>query len=108
MPLDPNPISQPVSLPNWSLFKVEMFLNPAYRRVTGAVTNPLTISRIEMFFGILGKDYQLIIEMWRLMLLECPDESKPSAAEASEWANIANDCFMPLSFDAEGLLILAE
>lgn len=107
MPLVDNPISEPVRLPNWAQFKISMFANEAYRRVSSSAP-PLAVTRIESFFAIHGRDVGFLQRLWTIMLEQCPTESRPTVAEAQIWRQIAVDHAMPVTFSDGGQIEAAE
>jgi hypothetical protein len=102
MPLDPDPKSQPVSLPQWGAFRMAMLSNASYQRVSGATTQQRAVSRIESYFATEAENWAAARMFWQQMIAGCPASSKPSAAEAAVWTQIAQQTTMPIRFNADG------
>lgn len=102
MPLDPNPKSMPVALPNWGTFRVAMLTNQAYARVIAASANQRAVSRVESYFATEVENWPIAASLWQQMMTGCPIESKPKPEEAAGWTAIAQQTSMPFSFSASG------
>lgn len=98
--------AEPAQLPDWGTFKVQMFSDAAYRRVSAACPEPLIISRLETFFAIQGDEYGLAMQLWGGMIQLCPADKRPTAAEATQWEQIASTNDMPIKFTETGQLQL--
>lgn len=94
-------------LGDWADFKLKMLSNPAYDRVRRSCADALAVGRVETFFAVKGEALALIVQLWGLMLGQCPKEALPTAPEAAQWAKIARDASMPISFADSGQMTLA-
>jgi hypothetical protein len=104
MPLDQNPQSVPVAMPQWGAFKLAMLQNQAYQRVSAATSQQRAVSRIETYFSIEVENWPVASMFWQQMVTTCPLDKKPSAEDAGVWAVIARRTNMPISFNAEGYM----
>lgn len=101
-----NRVPRPVESPDWGEFKVQMFANTSYQRVSNVAENQLAVTRLETFFAIQGEEIALLVQLWKMMIESCPASMQPAAKEAAAWAAIADQNGMPISFDSSGLLIV--
>jgi hypothetical protein len=104
MPLDPNPKSQPVHLPDWSAFQLAMMTNQAYTRIS-RMADQRVVSRIELYFSTKAENWPLAAQMWAGMLASCPEAQRPTKEESIAWAEIALRTAMPISFANTGHLL---
>lgn len=94
-------------LADWADFKLKMLSNSAYQRVSNACADALAVGRVETFFAVQGDALGLIVQLWGLMLSQCPKEALPTAPESAQWEKIAQDASMPISFADSGQMTLA-
>ncbi|MBE9064149.1 hypothetical protein [cf. Phormidesmis sp. LEGE 11477] len=99
-------VPRPAISPDWSNFKLQMFANSSYQRVSNASENQLAVGRLETFFAIEGGELAMAIQLWEMMISSCPASMQPTATEADAWAAISVDNDMPISFDGDGLLVV--
>jgi hypothetical protein len=104
MPLDPNPQSQAVKLPEWGAFKLEMLGNQAYQRLSSKSLAQRAVSRLESLFSIESENFVMASAFWQQIMRECPREFLPGADEAKTWKEIAQRTNMPISFNDEGYM----
>lgn len=104
MPLDPNPQSRPVQLPNWKAFALGMFSNAAYQRISNGSTADLAVNRLETFFAVEGGELAMLVQLWGLMLAQCPETKRPTPTEVEKWNLIATANFMLIQFTPTGAL----
>lgn len=107
MPRVENATPEPVELPDWGDFKVQMFSDAAYQRVSKA-SDTQTVARIETFFAVQGSEYPMVVQLWQGMLFYCPEAKRPTAGEAAIWGEIASANSMPFEFDELGQLKIKE
>jgi hypothetical protein len=104
MPLDNNPVQQPVRLPQWGAFRMAMLTNQAYQRISKASVDHRAVTRLESYFAIEADQWQTGAMFWRQILEGCPKESLPTVKEAEGWALLANQTNMPISFNPQGYM----
>ncbi|MFK8182316.1 MAG: hypothetical protein AB8B99_03000 [Phormidesmis sp.] len=103
MALIENPVSEPIVFPDWGAFKLAMLSDAAYQRVSGSAAE-IWRTRAETFFAIQGEELGEVVQLWGAMLTSCPEEQRPTQAEAARWAEIAEGAEMPITFDEKGFL----
>ncbi len=108
MPLDPDPKSVPVLLPDWGAFRVAMLMNKAYQHVSVASTDQRAVSRIETAFSTEAENWPIVALFWQQMITGCAIEAKPKPQEAAAWSAIAKQTNMPFSFSDSGDLKLNQ
>lgn len=101
-----NRIPLPADVPDWGAFKVAMFADASYQRVSSVADNQLAVTRLETFFAIQGGELSLVAQLWQMMIESCPASMQPASTEATVWSEIATDNDMPISFDSSGLLVI--
>lgn len=101
----------PPFLPRWREFNLAMFSNSGYNRVVQATTNQReTYSLVAVlspaaYTGV-SPDLALIKSLWDSIINGLAVLNKPTTAEVAQWNTIAQQNFVPFSFQSDGELLL--
>lgn len=101
MPANPDS-PRPVKLIDWGTFRLEMFANGTYQRVSASTSNQRAVSRLEDYFIAEFERWEIAVQLWGLMMAGCPQSAKASATELEVWQGIAAAAHMPFSFSSIG------
>jgi hypothetical protein len=104
MPLEKEPKSQPVSLPEWSDLHLAMLGNEAYLRVSRAA-DQRAVSRVELYFATRCENWPLLSQLWDGLLASCPEEERPNEKDIAIWAEILAQTSMPIECSKTGQLL---